>query len=299
MIQAENITKSFGNYEVLADFSLQMEQGCIYGVVGYNGAGKTTLMKTIAGIYRPETGRVLVNGEPVYENEQVKRSIFMVQDEPYFAPQGTLDAMALFYSGYYPAWSNRVYRRLLHAFGLDGKARISSFSKGMQRQASLILGLSTLPYCLLLDESFDGLDLSKRNMLKSLLQVYLKSREAVIVVSSHNLRELEGLCGYIAILRDKRLSYAASVEEMHLKQIRYRVVFGSESGAEALEQAGAQYVEGSGVSFTFVWNGERTVLEDKLAYARPLALHTEPLALEDIFLREMEEAEYDFSGIFQ
>lgn len=298
MIHAKGIAKAFGSFTALEDFSYTAQPGCIHGIVGYNGAGKTTVLKLIAGIYRPDRGLISIEGAPVYENERLKRSIFMVQDDPYFHPQGTLDDMALFLSGYYPSWSSPVYRRLAEVFRLDRGARISSFSKGMQRQAALILGLSVMPRYLLMDEAFDGLDLSRRNMMKSLLHAYLDKHEATVLISSHNLRELEGLCRHVAILKDKRIAYAASVEEMHRKRVRYRVICSREGAAGTLLAEGAEEVKEDGKSLAFIWKRDEETLERLLASYEPLYLQTEPLALEEIFLEEMEAEEYDFSGIF-
>lgn len=298
MIEISAVTKRFGSFTALDQVSCTMEPGRIHGLVGYNGAGKTTILKLAAGIYRPDEGQIRIEGIPVYENELLKRQIFMVQDEPYFTPQGTLDSMALFFSGYYPSWSNELYRKLTAVFKLSRTAKINSFSKGMQRQAALILGLSIRPQYLLMDESFDGLDLSKRNMMKGLLHAYLDKHNATVLISSHNLRELEGLCHCVAILKDKQIAYSADVEAMHRERFRYRAVCLSEGGMELVRQIGALKVDGNDRSFSFSWNGDEAQLKQALKPSGLVLLQTEPLALEDIYLEEMEAEEYDFSSIF-
>lgn len=217
MIHIDNITKKFDSSMVLKDFTLDIQPGNIYGVVGFNGTGKTTLLKTLCGIYRPEEGHITIDEKAVYENEEIKRTFFMVQEEPLFFPQATLKSMEKFYKGYYPGWSHKTFLMLSDIFGLDTGKRINGFSKGMQRQASIILALSTHPKYLLLDESFDGLDLAKRNLLQKILFAYLKIMGTNIIVSSHNLRELEGLCDYIAMIKDGELYFSSSVEELHQK----------------------------------------------------------------------------------
>lgn len=238
MIEIANVSKSFDKKTVLEDFTYTVDSGLICGVVGYNGAGKTTILKIVAGIYRADKGRVRLSGEDVYENESLKRRLFLVQDEPFFAPQGTIHSMARFYRGYYPAWSNKTCDRLAEIFGLDPEARLNSFSKGMQRQAALILGLSARPDYLLLDESFDGLDLSKRNLVKNILLTYIKARGINILVSSHNLTEMEDLCDFIALIRNTNQSYTFSVHEMRQNSRTLEEVFLAENEEKTYDFTG-------------------------------------------------------------
>lgn len=298
MISIEGITKTFGRFTALEDVSFQIADGQICGLVGYNGAGKTTLLKIIAGIYRPEAGRIVIDGIPVYEHEGLKQSLFMAQDDPYFLSQGSLNSMALFFSGYYPNWSNKTYRKLVDFFELDPGVRISGFSKGMQRQAALILAFSTMPKYLLMDESFDGLDLSKRNQLKAIMFQYMKEHGTNIVISSHNLRELEGLCDYIAILNDKRLSFATTVVEMRKRRTKYRVSLKIDDGCTLLRSIRARNVMQDNGQYIFIWDGETEQLRELLQPADPGGLTTEPMTLEEIFLDEMEDKEYDIATIF-
>ncbi|AIQ14736.1 ABC transporter ATP-binding protein [Paenibacillus durus] len=298
MISIEGVSKTFGRFTALEDISFEIADGRICGLVGYNGAGKTTLLKMIAGIYRPEAGRITIGGVPVYENESLKRRLFMAQDDPYFLPQGSLQSMALFFSGFYPNWSHKTYRELVDFFELDPEARISGFSKGMQRQAALILAFATMPQYLLMDESFDGLDLSKRNQLKSIMFEYMKKHGTNIVISSHNLRELEGLCDYIAIIRDKRLSFATTVNEMRKRRTKYRVAFLGGNGIEQLRGIQARNIMRDDDSYIFTWDGGADELRKRLESASPLWITNEPMTLEEIFLDEMEDKEYDIATFF-
>ncbi|MDT3428082.1 ABC-2 type transport system ATP-binding protein [Paenibacillus forsythiae] len=298
MISIEGVSKTFGRFTALEDISFEIADGRICGLVGYNGAGKTTLLKMIAGIYRPEAGRITIDGIPVYENERLKRRLFMAQDDPYFLPQGSLQSMALFFSGFYPNWSHKTYRELVDFFELDPEARISGFSKGMQRQAALILAFATMPQYLLMDESFDGLDLSKRNQLKSIMFEYMKKHGTNIVISSHNLRELEGLCDYIAIIRDKRLSFATTVDEMRRRRTKYRVTFQGDNGAEQLLGIQARNITRDDDSYIFTWDGGADELRSRLEPASPIWIASEPMTLEEIFLDEMEDKEYDIATFF-
>ena len=215
MIQIEGISKRFGNYQALEDISIEVNDGTVYGLVGYNGAGKTTLLKIIAGVYKPNEGHVFIDDVPMHDDRASHDSLFIVADEPYFLPQATPETMRAFYKGYYPLWSDEVYERMLELFGLDATAKITGFSKGMQRQLGILLGFATGVKTMLLDESFDGLDLSKRNLLKRLLRQYAHEKNACVVLSSHNLRELEDAVDHLGMIKGCRLAFDGSVEEVH------------------------------------------------------------------------------------
>lgn len=302
MITVQGITKTFGKYTALEEFSFEAPQGRIHGIVGYNGAGKTTLMKIIAGIYRPEKGKVLLDGVSIYENEEIKQSLFMVQDEPYFTPQGTLNSLALLYSGYYPGWSFKTFKHLVDFFSLDPGKRVNGFSKGMQRQASLVLALACRPQCLLLDESFDGLDLIKRKQLKKLLFAYREEWATHILISSHNLRELEGLCDHVALIRDKGLYLSSPVDKMQGMGSKYFIVFEEgneeEKGLSLIKAAGAKNTDRDGYGYTFLWEGSQREAAEVLEPIKPKILEQRPLSLEEIFLEDEEDKSYDFKSFF-
>lgn len=215
MIEVEGITKRFGSHVVLEDVSLAVGDGMVYGLVGYNGAGKTTLLKIIAGVYKPNAGVVRIDGIPMHDDRLSHDSLFIVADEPYFLPQATPETMRSFYRGYYPHWSDDIYERMLGLFGLDPTAKVAGFSKGMQRQLGILLGFATGVKTMLLDESFDGLDLSKRNLLKRLLRQYAHERDASVILSSHNLRELEDAADHLGMIKGSRLTFDGSVASVH------------------------------------------------------------------------------------
>lgn len=298
MIEICHLTKKFDGKTVLEDFSYSAEKGVVCGVVGYNGAGKTTLLKTVAGIYRADAGEIRLGGERVYENEKLKRRLFMVQDEPYFSPQSSIRAMCGFYKGYYPAWSDQTCYRLAEIFGLDPQAKLNGFSKGMQRQAALILGLSALPDYLLLDESFDGLDLTKRNLVKNILLEYIKHRGTNILITSHNLQEMEGLCDYIGIIKSRNLAYISSVEEMRKKRTKIRLIFAPGADIGVLQRDVFRNPTISGCMATFLYEGKEEELQALLTPLNILHIETVPMTLEEIFLEENEEKAYDFAGLF-
>ena len=214
MIEVCSVTKSYYDVPVLKDVSFTAESGRTLGLIGYNGAGKTTLLRVIAGIYRPEAGRVLLDGLPVYDNSEVKGRLFLLTEDIYFLPQASLTDMADYYRGYYPLWNDRIFKLLCAAFRLDPLARIAGFSKGMKRQAGIILAFSAAPRYLLLDEIFDGLDLAMRWVMRRLLADYIAASGATVVVTSHNLRELEDSIDKIAMLQGYALKYTGDVAEV-------------------------------------------------------------------------------------
>lgn len=215
MIEVSNVTKRFGSYAALEDVTLSVQDGQVYGLVGYNGAGKTTLLKIIAGVYKPDAGTVRIDGVPMHDDRVSHDSLFIVADEPFFLSQATPETMRTFYRGYYPNWSDDVYERMLALFQLDPTAKVGGFSKGMQRQLGILLGFATGVKTMLLDESFDGLDLGKRNLLKRLLREYARQKGAAVILSSHNLRELEDAADHLGMIKGCRLVFDGSVESVH------------------------------------------------------------------------------------
>ena len=205
MIELKSVTKKYGKHTIVRDVNCIYENGKVYGLIGYNGSGKTTLLKTIAGIFRQEEGEILAEGVSTYENEEFRRNSFLMTEELFFDPQSTPDGMRRIYRGYYPTWSDELYGRLLHLFGLEGTAKIAGFSKGMQRQTGLLLALSVMPRYLFLDETFDGLDLAKRQMLTKILKNYTSRRNALVIVTSHYLNELEHIADEIGMIDGDRL----------------------------------------------------------------------------------------------
>lgn len=298
MIEVRNLKKQFGTFTAIEDFSCKIEDGSIYGLVGYNGAGKTTLLKTICGIYQTDGGRMLIDGESIFDNEKVKQRIFFVPDELYFLPQASLNRMAAFYRGFYPSWNDKTFQKLTDIFGLDRKARINSFSKGMRRQAEIILAMSSQPEILLLDESFDGLDPQKRNTFKKILIEYIAEKEATVVISSHNLRELEDLCDHIGLINGKKLVFSASLDDMRQNSNKFRVAFDKDVTEDDFKTISCKSLSLSGRVATFVSHSIPDDVKKSLEPLQPVLFETIPMTLEEIFLDEMEVKNYDFSDLF-
>ena len=202
MLEINGIVKKYGKKTIIKDATGLFERGRIYGLAGYNGAGKTTLLKTIAGVFRPEAGEILCDGQSVIDSPGFRASSFLMTEELFFHPQSTMSRMREFYKGYYKTWDDRIYRGMLEISGLDESARIAGFSKGMQRQTGLILAVSTAPEYLFLDETFDGLDVVRRALLSKILRIYADMRNAIIIVTSHYLNELEKTVDNVFLIED-------------------------------------------------------------------------------------------------
>jgi len=298
MVDVINITKKFGSFTALSGLSFRVEKASMYGLVGYNGAGKTTLLKTISGVYKPEEGEVKIKGENIFENAKMKQRLFYVPDELYFQPYASMEKMARFYKGYYPKFSETTFDKLTNLFGLDKTKHLNGFSKGMQRQAEMVLGMATHPEVLLLDESFDGLDPAKRNMAKNLLLEYVAGKECAVIVSSHNLHELGDICDHIGLINGQKIVLDRAVDDISGSRSKFRVVFDRDVEKADFEGMELKRFTKDGKIITLTAQGDSAALEDKLRAMNPVLLETFPLSLEEIFLEEMEGTGYDLTKIF-
>ena len=305
MIEINHVSKSFGDKLVLDDITLSVSDSSIYGLVGYNGAGKTTLLSLIAGLYRPDQGNITADTPDgkltAYGSEAVRRDLFLIPDDPYILPQANLHTMASFYRGFYPHFSMETYRKLTEIFGLDPKKRINGYSKGMKRQAALILGLSSRARYLLLDESFDGLDPTVRMTVCDLLMEYMAETGASIIMASHNLHEIEHICDTVGMLNGSRIIYSCDVDTIKGRYTRIRAAFDRDVTADL--PAGITYGDllVSGRVLTFVSETPADEVKAILERRGGLCLfETHLLSLEDVFKYEMKKGgkSYDIEGLF-
>ncbi len=297
MVEVRDLTKRFGSFTALENITLSVKTGSVYGLVGYNGAGKTTLLKNIAGIYKPENGYAFVGGEEVFDNEERKEEIFFMPDDLYFSPYASMNKMAKFYSGYYSRFNFETFVRLTEAFGLDPKKRISGFSKGMQRQAEMVLGLSTHPKLLLLDESFDGIDPQKRLLMKGLLKEAITENKMTVIISSHNLQELENLCDHIGIINGKKISVSGAVDELSAGKTKFRLAFAREFSLEEFKDIKCEGLTKDGQLALFTVKGNTEEAEKQIKALSPAVTERINLSLEEIFMQEMEGQSYDYKAI--
>lgn len=296
MIEIKNITKKYGDFTAIENISFNVEKSSIYGLVGYNGAGKTTLLKTASGIFKPESGEVLFDGENVYNNGEVRSKLIYVPDEVYFLKGASLERMAKFYKGYYPNFNDKVFKNMTEAMGLDSKKNIGSFSKGMQRQAEVILAMSTMPKYMLLDEVFDGIDPQKRNLCRKIFIEYMAETGCSIIMSSHNLQEISDLCDHVALINGKKLAMNVCVDDASNAYVKYRLIFDRDIDASIFNG-----IENKGISID---NKLATIIvpssydDGASASLRPIHMDSVTLSLEEVFLNEMEDKDYDISKIF-
>lgn len=299
MIEIKNITKKFGSFTAIEDINFNVEPSSIYGLIGYNGAGKTTLLKTVAGIYKSETGEVLMDGENTFDNNSVRKEMFYIPDDLWFPLNSTSKSMAKFYSDYYPNFSVKTFENLLDLFGLSAKKRIRGFSKGMQRQTEIVLALSSRPKYLLLDETFDGLDPQKRDITKKLFLEYIAENEASIIISSHNLSELANLCDHAGLINGKRLTMDCSVYDISENYGKFRLIFDRDITEEDFSEINYKSLDIDGKIATIIFKENLNEEKIKLNALRPIAIDEYKLTLEEVFLNEMEDKKYDITKIFE
>lgn len=297
MVEISNITKTFDGFSALNHLSFQIEGETIYGLVGSNGAGKSTLLRLLCGVYQADEGQILIQGQNVYENISLKNDIFFLSDELYFLPQSNLNRMAQFYQGYYQNFSMETYRQLCSIFPLDPQKRIAAFSKGMQRQAGLILAISTCPKLLLLDEAFDGLDPVIRTAVRRILVDIVAKHGTTVIISSHNLRELEDLCDHIALLHHGGILLERDLDTLKLNLCKFHCAFEQLPQRDVFDKLDLVKFEQRGNLITFTAKGQRDEIENYVETLHPVFLETIPLTLEEVFIQEMEGVGYDFSHI--
>ncbi len=301
MIMVDSFTKKFGALHALDRIHLQVAEGSIFGLIGSNGAGKSTLLRAISGVYKPDGGAILVEGEGPYENAEVKQRICFVSDYPYYSSQDTLERLARFYRRFYRNWNEAEFQRLTELFPLERKQRIQSMSKGMQRQAALICALSTCPDYLLLDEVFDGLDPVMRQLLKRVISDHVAERNMTVLIASHNLRELEDFCDHVGLLHKGGVLIEEELESLRLGIQKVQAVFQPPLEDEALNDLRQTLdivkLERHGSLISFVARSSEQRVTERLEQLHPVFCESLPLSLEEVFISEMEAAGYDIDKI--
>ena len=297
MIQVERLTKKFQTYTALNQISVSVQPGSVFGLVGSNGAGKSTLLRTIAGIYKPDSGTVTIDGTPIFEHPNVKNDIFFISDFPYFIPQSNMKEMAKFYASMYSNWSHERYRELCSLFPIEEKMKISSMSKGMQRQVALICALSTQPKVLLMDEIFDGLDPVMRQLLKKLLAREVSERNITVMIASHNLRELEDVCDHVGLLHQGGVVFEQELDGLKLNLHKLQAVFKPMISMDVFSDLDILKFDMKGSLINMVIRGDKGVISRRIEALKPVYFEMLPLTLEEVFISEMEVSGYDIDKI--
>lgn len=289
MINFTNISKSYDDKLVLQDINWELTPGHCYGLVGPNGSGKSTILRLLSGVLKPNEGMIKINNEDVFDNPHLKEKIFFLGDEPYFFSQSTIKDMKEFYKLFYKDFDEDFYYDLLKEFKLSENVRINSFSKGMKRQVVIILALASKPEILLLDEAFDGLDPIMRFKLRQYISQEIADREIVVIISSHNLRELEDICDNIVMVNNKKLQLNHKTSEGDEVYHKYQMVFTDNFNPEGFKILDPLHISGKERIFTLVLKGDKQELDEKIETLNPMLVEHGRVSLEEIFIYEMEK----------
>ncbi len=291
MIELNNVTKKFGSFTALDGLTMTVPKGAVYGLVGPNGAGKSTAIRCITGVYRPENGEITMDGAPVYENAGNKLRIGYIPDDIFYFPSATLEEMRKFYKGMYSGFDDALFARLQEIFKLPLKGQLRRFSKGMQKQAAFHLTICTRPDVLILDEPVDGLDPVMRRQVWSLILSDVAQRGTTVLISSHNLRELEDICDHVGIMDKGKMLLQKSLADMQGATHKVQLVGNAPEGLDILHEST------SGRLSTLIVRGDAVRIEEKLLAARLSYFDVLPLSLEEIFIYELGGVNYEVKNI--
>ena len=295
MIEAKNLTKRFEDFAALDGLALTVPTGAVYGLVGPNGSGKSTLLRHVTGIYRQDAGELLVDGAPVWENPAVKARMGYIPDDVYYNVQSTVEDMRRFYRGVYPGFDQGRFEKLGKLFELPLKKPIRSMSKGQQKQAAFWLQMSLNPEIFVLDEPVDGLDPVMRRQVWSVLMADAAERGITVLVSSHNLRELEDVCDHVGILERGKLLLERSLSELQENLVKLQLALPDERPLP--EDLNILHRSAAGRLQTLIVRGRREAVMERLQALQPLFLEAAPLNLEEIFIYELGGTEYEVQDI--
>ena len=291
MLEMKNVTKTFGSFAALKDLDMTVPKGSVYGLVGPNGAGKTTALRHLTGVYRQDRGEVLLDGQPIFENAAAKARIGSIPDDVFYCPSATMEDMRRFYQGIWPQFDRELYERLYEVFPLPKKDQIRRFSKGMQKQAAFHLTLCTRPEVLILDEPVDGLDPVMRRQVWSLILADVSQRQTTVLISSHNLRELEDVCDHVGIMDHGKMLLQRSLADMQGATHKLQIVGDVPEALQVLHESA------SGRLRTLVVRGELEQIRQTVAAASPVYFDILPLSLEEIFIYELGGVDYEVKNI--
>ena len=298
MIQIKNLTKRFDKLIAVDNMSLNIETGSVLGLVGSNGSGKSTLLRLLSGVYQSDGGEIIVDGKKLFDNPKAKGECYFIPDFPYFYNGSTVNNTAFLYRQIYPNWSEEQFEHYCSVFPIKRDDKIINMSKGMQRQAALILALSTCPKYLFLDEIFDGLDPVVRHLLKKILIGHVSEHGMTVIIASHNLRELEDLCDNICLMHRGQVLMSREIDAIKLGIRKVQVAF-AELPQVQNPFAGINVLNmwQNGNIFNITIRGNEEEFMPKLNALNPVYVSAMPLTLEEIFISEMGVAGYDVNSI--
>ena len=291
MLEIRNVTKTFGDFAALKDLTMTIPKGTVYGLVGPNGAGKSTAIRLLVGVYRPDCGEITMEGQPIYENPAAKERIGYIPDDIFYFPSATLEDMRRYYRGLYPNFDDELFEKLYEVFDLPRKGQLRRFSKGMQKQAAFHLAICCRPEVLILDEPVDGLDPVMRRQVWSLILSDVAQRGTTVLISSHNLRELEDICDHVGIMDHGHMLLERSLADMQGNTVKLQLVGPVPEGLDVLHEAA------SGRLNTLIVRGTAEEVSEKVASTNPAYFDVLPLSLEEIFIYELGGVNYEVKNI--
>ena len=292
MLEMKNVTKTFGNFKALDDLTLTVPSGRVYGLVGPNGAGKSTAIRHLTGIYRPDSGAVTMDGQPIYENPAVKAAIGYIPDEIFYYPSATLEDMRKFYRGIYPTFDDALFDKLYDVFQLPKRTPIRRFSKGMQKQAAFHLTVCTRPRTLILDEPVDGLDPVMRRQVMGLILSDVAGNGTTVLISSHNLRELEDVCDHVGILNHGKVLLERSLSDLQDNTVKLQVAYQGVTEPPLPAELNILHRSHVGRVYTYIVRGSSQEIMRRMQITEPVLLESIPLTLEEIFIYELGGVDY-------
>ncbi len=297
MITVNNVTKKFGDFTALSGLDINVKRGSVYGLIGPNGAGKTTILKILAGVYRQNSGQVLIDGQKVFENLLVKENLAFISDDLFFFTTYTIKDTAKYYQGLYKNWSWQRFESLNEIFKIDINRKVRSLSKGMQKQVAFWLAISAQPEVMLLDEPVDGLDpVMRRNVWKLILQD-VSERGTTVLVSSHNLRELEDICDHVGIMHQGKLVLEKALDDMKGSTHKLQLAFDGAVPDELIKSLEPLHTESFGSVYIMIVKGSSEDITARAKKFNPLICDILPLTLEEIFIYELGGLGYEFENI--
>lgn len=297
MIEIKNVSKNFERIAAVSDVSLSVEEGQVFGLLGTNGAGKSTLLRMMSGVLKPDAGEILIDGQPVWNSVEAKQKFFYISDDQYFFPNATPLDMAAFYQALYPEFNEKRFRKFLVKFTLQKDRKIQTFSKGMKKQLSILLGVCSGVKYLFCDETFDGLDPVMRQGIKSILANEIDERQFTPIIASHNLRELEDICDHVGLLHRGGVLLSKDLETMKCNIQKVQCALPEEEDKKLEKMFDILQFNRRGKLVTMTVRGSEEQIMAKLATLKPVFYECIPLSLEEIFISETEVVGYDIKNL--
>lgn len=299
MIKIKNVSKSFGNVKAVNQMDLSIQNGIVFGMLGTNGAGKSTLLRMMSGVLKPDSGNIYIDGEPVWDNPNAKQKFFYISDDQYYFPNAAPSDLISFYKNYYPAFDEERFRSFLQHFDLDYNRKINTFSKGMKKQISILLGICSNASYLFCDETFDGLDPVMRQAIKNLFTKEIEERGLTPIIASHNLRELEDICDHIGLLHKGGVILSKDLMELKCNLLKVQCVLSPECDEILSQSMNIMKMQRRGRLLTMTIRGREEEVSQKINQFEPIYYESLPLTLEEIFISETEVVGYDMQNLIK